>query len=117
MTKRLMILMILVSLLGLGCGPKKINQILADPSRYSNKQVEVQGSVVESYSVVGRGAYRIQDDTGELWVVSERGVPREGARVRVKGKVREGFNLGSIVQLPRGLGSGLVLVESSHRAK
>ena len=117
MAKRLMTLMILVALGGLGCGPKKISQILADPSRYSNQQVQVQGNVVESYSVVGRGAYRIQDDSGELWVVSNRGVPREGARVSVKGRVREGFNLGSIVQLPRGLGSGLVLVESSHKAK
>ncbi len=112
-----MMLLILVALGGLGCGPKKISHILADPSRYSTKQVEVQGEVVESYSIVGRGAYRIQDDTGELWVVSDRGVPREGARVSVKGKVREGFNLGSIVRLPRGLGSGLVLVESSHKAK
>ena len=46
--------------------------------------------------MVNRGAYRIADDTGQLWVVSDRGTPRKGARVTVKGTIREGFNLGSL---------------------
>jgi hypothetical protein len=41
-----------------------------------------------------RGAYRIDDNTGQLWVVSDKGTPRTGARVTVKGTIREGFNLG-----------------------
>jgi hypothetical protein len=51
--------------------------------------------------------------------VSDKGVPRVSARVTVKGRVREGFNLGSLgdrINLPAGLGSGLVLLESSHTA-
>ena len=114
--KRAALLIWATALISIGCGAKKINHVLADPSRYSNRQVEVRGEVVESYSIARRGAYRIKDDTGELWVVSTRGVPREGARVKVKGTIREGFNLGSIIQLPRQLSSGLVLVESSHKA-
>jgi hypothetical protein len=75
-------------------------------------------SVVDSYSVANRGAYRIGDETGQLWVVSDRGAPRKGAHVTVKGTIREGFNFGGLgdrINLPAGL-SGLVMVESSHKA-
>jgi hypothetical protein len=80
----------------------------------------LSGAVVDSYSLANRGAYRIDDDTGQLWVVSDKGTPRKGARVTVKGMIREGFNLGSLgdrINLPAGVGSGLVLMESSHKAK
>jgi hypothetical protein len=102
------------------CASRSINQVLADPGRYANKQVTVSGSVVDSYSVVGRGAYQLEDKTGRLWIVSDSGVPRKGARVSVKGTVREGFSLGAAgerLKLPSAIGSGLVLMESSHKAK
>ena len=78
------------------CASKTINQVLADPSRYRNREVRLSGAVVDSYSLANRGAYRIDDDTGQLWVVSDGGTPRKGARVVVKGTIREGFNLGSV---------------------
>jgi hypothetical protein len=96
-----------------------INKVLADPSRYRNEEVTVSGTVLDSYSIGSRGAYRISDRNAELWVVSERGVPRKGARVKVTGTIREGFNVGILgdrVKLPVGLGSGLVLVEREHKA-
>jgi hypothetical protein len=104
-------------LLTTGCGPKTISHVLADPSRYADKEVKIEGNVVESYSIMGRGAYQIDDGTGRLWVVSQEGTPREGARVSTRGKIKEGFNLGSIVKLPKDLDSGLVMLESSHKAK
>ena len=99
---------------------KTINELLADPGRYRNRTVQVAGEVVDSFSVANRGAYRIDDGTGELWIVSEVGVPRRTARVSVKGRVREGFNFGSLsdaLKLPPGIAAGLVLLESSHKAK
>lgn len=102
------------------CASKSINHILADPSRYSNREVRVSGAVVESYSVTNRGAYRIDDSTGQLWVVSDTGVPRKGARVTVKGTIRDGVNLGSLgdrLNLPAGVESGLVMMASSHKAQ
>lgn len=99
---------------------KSINELLADPGRYRNRTVQVSGEVVDSFSVANRGAYRIDDGTGELWIVSEVGVPRRTARVSVKGRVREGFNFGSLsdaLKLPPGIAAGLVLLESSHKAK
>lgn len=108
------------ALVSAACAAKTINQVLADPSRYRDRQVRLSGSVVDSYSLANRGAYRIDDNTGQLWVVSDRGTPRKGARVTVEGTIREGFNLGSLgdrIDLPAGVGSGLVLMESSHKAK
>ena len=109
-----------LSSLGAGaCASKTINQVLANPSRYRTRQVRLSGSVVDSYSFANRGAYRIEDRTGQLWVVSDRGTPRTGARVTVKGTILDGFNLGSLgnrIPLPA-IGSGLVLMESSHRAR
>jgi hypothetical protein len=102
------------------CAARSVNQILADPSRYQNREVRVSGSVVDSYSFGNRGAYRIQDDAAQLWVVSDQGVPRKGARVTVKGTVRNGFDLGIFgdrINVPAGLGAGLVLMESSHKAR
>ena len=100
-----------------GCERKTINQILAEPDRYARRDVAIVGNVVESYSVLGRGAYRVDDGTGRIWVVSDKGVPRKGARVGVKGRIKNGFDLGSIIRLPEAFRSGLVMVEISHRAK
>jgi hypothetical protein len=100
-----------------GCEQKTINEIRADPSRYANKEVSVVGTVTRSYSVLGKGVYEVEDGTGKLWIASEKGVPREGARVAVKGKIRDGYNLGSFIKLPDPISSGLVMIESSHKAQ
>ena len=108
----------IAALVSTACASTHINQILADPSHYRDRQVRVSGSVVDSYSIGNRGAYRLGDESGQLWVVSDQGVPRKGARVTVQGTIREGFNLGSLgdrMNLP-GIVSGPVLMESSHKA-
>lgn len=107
-----------VVLASTACASVTINTVLADPSRYRDRDVTVSGEVADSFSVTSRGAYRLKDGSGELWVVSDKGVPRTGAQVKVTGKIREGYNLGALSgRLPAGLATGLVLVESSHRAK
>jgi hypothetical protein len=94
-----------------------INQLLAEPGRYANQEVTVGGDVVKSVSLLGRGAYQIDDGTGTLWVVTKRGAPRQGARVAVKGRVRDVVNLGEVLPLPPEVGSGLVMIETEHRAQ
>ncbi|HEY3121840.1 MAG TPA: hypothetical protein VGL15_14545 [Vicinamibacteria bacterium] len=100
-----------------GCATKTINRLMADPQRYANRDVRLSGQVMKSVSLLGRGAYQIDDGTGTLWVISKTGVPRRGAHVKVKGKVRDVVDLGSIVPLPPEVGSGMVLMETSHKAK
>ena len=111
----LMVLAFMVLFLA-ACQEKTINQIMADPHRYANREVGIVGHVVQSYSVVGKGVYQVDDGTGKLWVVSDKGVPRKGARVAVKGTIRDGFDLGSLVKLPEAVRSGLVMMETRHKA-
>ncbi len=112
--------LVVVGALASGCAARSVNRILADPSRYRDREVRVSGRVVDSFSVLDRGVYRIDDRSGQLWVVSDRGVPRIGADVKVRGTIRDGFNLGFLgdrIRLPAGIGTGIVLVESSHTAR
>lgn len=105
---------------GMACATRTINQVIADPGRYQNREVRLRGSVVDSYSVLNRGAYRIDDGTGQLWVISDKGVPGRSAQVSVTGTVRSGFNLGNLgdlLKLPPAIGNGIVMIESSHRAR
>jgi len=113
-------LVIALSFIAAACGAKSINQVLADPAKYRNQSVTVHGTVDESASVLGRGAYRIADEGQSLWVVTTGGAPRKGARVNVTGHLQEGYDLsglGNIIKLPGAVQNGLVLVESSHKAK
>jgi len=116
---KLLLAMVLASamLVLVGCEYKTINQIMAEPQRYANRDVGIAGNVVRSFSVLGAGAYQVDDGTGKMWVVAKNNVPREGARVGVKGKIQDGFNLGGLVKLPEVVRSGMVMIESSHRAK
>ena len=103
-----------------GCGAKTINQLRADPAKYRNQSVTVQGTVDQSVSVAGRGAYRIVDREQDLWVITSSGAPRKGARVSVTGRLQDGYDLGAfagILKLPGGVESGLVFIESSHKAR
>lgn len=111
------VIIVLLALAMVGCEQKTINQIKADPGRYANKEVSVTGTVVRSYSVLGKGAYEIEDGTGKLWVVSEKSVPREGAKIVVRGTIRDAYNLGSFVKLPEVVSSGMVMIENAHKAQ
>jgi hypothetical protein len=103
-----------------GCEQKTISYILVDPHRYANQEVGVAGRVVTSYAVMGHGAYEVDDGTGALWVISKAGVPQEGARVGVKGTIRDVFSLGDLgttLKLPESVRSGVVMIESERKAK
>ena len=113
-------LVFVLGLMAAGCAGKSINQVLADPGRYRNETITVRGTVAESASVLGRGVYRITDGDQGLWVVTTGGAPRKGARVSVTGRLQEGYDLsgfGRVLNLPGSLQSGLVLIESSHKAR
>jgi len=119
----LAVLVVLTAALG-ACAARTVGQVLADPGRYRDADVTLEGTVTESYSLLGRGIYRLEDSTGDLWVYATQGVPREGAQVRVQGTIRDAFSLGSIegaVNLPDAvqsrISSGVLMVESDRRAR
>lgn len=113
-------LVFVLALMAGGCAATSINQVLADPGKYRNDTITVRGTVTESASLLGKGAYRIADGSQGLWVITNGGAPRKGARVNVTGRVQEGYDLsrlGRVIQLPSSLQSGVVLIESSHKAR
>jgi hypothetical protein len=87
-----------------------INKINADPGRYYNKKVTIEGTVTDSYGVLGEGAYELDDGTGRIWVIAERAVPARGSRVEAKGHVITGF-------VYRGRNLAAALRETGRKAK
>jgi hypothetical protein len=112
--RRLFLLpVLLAAVLGLAACPSQTNigKITADPDRYMDKEVGIAGRVTDSYGVpfVG-GAYEIDDGTGRIWVITERGAPSRGARVGVKGRVYSGPTI-------KGRNVGIALREEDRRVK
>ena len=118
--RRYLALAVLLSAFAAGsaaCAGKTIQHVTADPSRYRDRDVTISGNVTDSYSVAGQGAYRLEDRTGSIWVVSTHGVPRKGAEVKTTGTIKEGFNLGALgnlIKLPSG---GIILMEREHKVQ
>ena len=116
LSRRKLILLpaLLAAVLGLAACPSQTNigKITADPDRYMDKEVGIVGRVTDSYGVpfVG-GAYELDDGTGRIWVVTERGnTPSRGARVGVKGRVYTGATF-------RGRNFGTAIREEDRRVK
>ena len=77
------------------CTQTKISAINSDPARYSAKDVTVAGQVVTSFGIQNQGAFELDDGTGRLWVWSAGfGVPGQGSRVVVTGRVQAGVAIG-----------------------
>jgi len=106
----------LLALMMTGCERKSINEIKADPGSFANQEIAVVGTVVRSISILGTGGYEIDDGTGKLWVVCKKGAPRKDAKIVVIGTIRDGYDL-SAFRLPDLLGTGIVMIEKSHKAR
>jgi hypothetical protein len=106
---------VLTGMLAAACPERtSIADIEANPSRYQNKEVAIAGTVQDSYGVnipgtpIRGGAYKIDDGTGSIWILTEDGVPTKGAQVGVKGRVGSGVNW-------HGRNYGLGLYEKDRR--
>ena len=71
-----------------------IGRLSADPARYRDKEVALAGTVLNSFGALGQGAYELADETGRIWVVTQRGVPAKGSRVKTVGQYIEGVTWG-----------------------
>jgi hypothetical protein len=84
--------LLVIGLFLAGCPSEvTIGKILADPHHYQDKEIVVRANVVTGFGGLGRGIYEIEDGTGRIFVISERGIPGRGARVRVHGRVVNAF--------------------------
>ncbi len=89
-------ILLLASSLFLTACPQQttINQLNGDPSRYRGKEILIIGDVTNSFGALGQGAYELSDETGKIWVITQRGVPSKGARVGAVGRYIQGINWG-----------------------
>ncbi len=76
----------------------KIGDILKKPEEYSGKTVNIKGEVTEVLSIpfIAQGAYKVDDGSGSIWVITTSGTPAKGKEVSVKGTVRTTYTIGNI---------------------
>jgi len=89
---------VLASLAISACGSvfaTKVADILADPRKYDGREVTVSGTVTKTTNLVFVKYFKVDDGSGEIVVVTERPLPRQGEELRVKGKVNEKFAVGN----------------------
>jgi hypothetical protein len=88
---------IAVALLIAGCtSTTPIKTLLDDPGSWNNKTVNIEGDVSSAMGVLGYGAYKLNDGTGSILVVTKSGgAPRDGAKVGVRGVFHNAFTLGT----------------------
>jgi hypothetical protein len=91
--KPALFLLLAAALLLTSCAATSIGRINADPTRYRNRTVHVNGTVVTSFGALGTGGYQVQDNTGKIYVLSSTGVPASGSRVTVTGTVINGVTV------------------------
>lgn len=116
MSRRLLALIasvaVVATILAAACGRKTaIKDVLADPGRFQTAEVELSGKVTDSLGLLGRGFYRLEDETGSIWVFSTTGVPRRDARVTVAGTVKDIASFEVPDAVSRALSGGVLLVE------
>jgi hypothetical protein len=104
------VLAILAILLITGCPTHtSIADISRDPGRFAGKEITIAGNVADSMGALGNGVYQIDDGTGRIWVYSQNfGVPGNGNKVAVTGRVEQGFAFG-------GRSFGVVLRQTKAR--
>lgn len=74
----------------------KIGSITANPGAFDGRTVTVAGQVTGRVNLALVKFFRLRDESGEIIVVTQRPLPREGAKVRVKGTVKQAFALGDL---------------------
>ncbi|HNX50408.1 MAG TPA: hypothetical protein PLS53_07670 [Thermoanaerobaculaceae bacterium] len=84
--------------LTVACGslfPTKIGDLKANPGKYEGKVVTISGTVTASANVLFVKGFWVEDGSGKILVVPKAGVPQEGEKVTVKGKVEQILAIGS----------------------
>lgn len=91
-----LVLLAAITILLTACPPhESIESINRDPARFHDHEVTVGGRVVNSFDVMGVGAFEIDDGTGRLWIYSNKyGVPGHDEKVSVTGTIQQGFSIG-----------------------
>ncbi len=81
-----------------GCSPKSVSlpigDVIADPGRYGERAVELEGEVTDAVGLLSLGVFTLSDSTGQISVLTSKGLPAVGARLKVRGDVLSGITIG-----------------------
>lgn len=87
-----------LTLLGSSCGmpdaAPTIAEVLADPARFHEQLLELDGEASNGSGVFSFGVYDFDDGSGTMSVVTTAGLPSDGSRFRLRGRVSTGVTLG-----------------------
>ena len=74
----------------------KTGDITANSAQYNGKTVNISGYAGEILwnDLTARGAYQVNDGSGNIWVVTSKNPPTKGVKVNVTGTVSPAFTLG-----------------------
>ncbi len=90
--------LLLGAALACGCAAlfaTKIGDIQKEPGRWDGRTVTIAGKVTGTHNLLVVKYYQVDDGTGDIAVVTNSALPKEGDQVRVKGRVEQAFALGS----------------------
>jgi len=91
------VLMILAgALLWLSCrdNPVPIDQVLVNARAYAGKIIPLEGTVTNNISFMGKGAFLLEDESGQITVITAKGTPTVGEKVKIKGEVKQALSVG-----------------------
>jgi len=93
------ILAFAAALLLAGCdylpfGYTAIKDIQATPAQFEGKEVKLKGKAKGITKLLGLKAFTLQDETGEIAVVTEGQLPAENADVALKGTIKSAMIVG-----------------------
>jgi aspartyl/asparaginyl-tRNA synthetase len=71
-----------------------IKKILDNPRDYSEQTVTISGKVTEVMGLVFMKYFVVNDNTGEITVITKRPLPNKGSEIKVTGTVKETFAIG-----------------------
>lgn len=95
MLKRRIALIIFATMLMFSCSTK-VKTIMTNIEKYDGKEVTIKGIVENPTNLNITKFFFIDDDSGKkMRVVTKNALPKEGDKLKIKGKVVQRFKVGS----------------------
>ena len=80
------------------CAPQSVSlpigDVVSDPGRYGEQPVELEGEVTDAVGLLSVGVFTLSDPSGEISVLTGKGLPAVGSRLKVRGEVLSGITIG-----------------------
>lgn len=90
-------LFVLLLLAAAGCNQPDavptVAEIVADPARFHEQLLEIEGTASGGSGLFSLGVYDFADETGTITVITNDGLPADGATFRIRGSVSTGVTI------------------------